>query len=229
VVGAPARGFSSGQALSLMESIANKTLPQGMSFEWTTMSFQEKLTGNQLYYLFGLSVLLVYLCLAGQYESWILPLAVLSAVPLALLGPVVALTSLGVANNLYTQIGLILMIALSAKNGILIVEMAREGRMVRGLPIVEAAVEASRSRFRPILMTSFAFGMGVLPLVLSTGAGASANISLGLSVLSGIIASTCLAVLFVPSFFAVLQHLDEARKGRKQAKTLEPVATGTAE
>ena len=229
VVGAPARGFSSGQALSLMESIANKTLPQGMSFEWTTMSFQEKLTGNQLYYLFGLSVLLVYLCLAGQYESWILPLAVLSAVPLALLGPVVALTSLGVANNLYTQIGLILMIALSAKNGILIVEMAREGRMVRGLPIGEAAVEASRSRFRPILMTSFAFGMGVLPLVLSTGAGASANISLGLSVLSGIIASTCLAVLFVPSFFAVLQHLDEARKARKQAKTLEPVATGTAE
>jgi hydrophobic/amphiphilic exporter-1 (mainly G- bacteria), HAE1 family len=120
------------------------------------------LTGNQLYYLFGLSVLLVYLCLAGQYESWILPLAVLSAVPLALLGPVVALTSLGVANNLYTQIGLILMIALSAKNGILIVEVAREGRIVHGKPILEAGVEASRIRFRPILMTSFAFGMGVL-------------------------------------------------------------------
>ena len=139
------------------------------------MSYQEKLTGNQLYYLFGLSVLLVYLCLAGQYESWILPLAVLSAVPLALLGPVIALTSLGVANNLYTQIGLILMIALSAKNGILIVEMAREGRLVHGMPILEAAVEASRSRFRPILMTSFAFGMGVLPLVLATGAGANAG------------------------------------------------------
>ncbi len=229
VVGAPARGFSSGQALSLMETIANKTLPPGMSFEWTTMAYQEKLTGNQLYYLFGLSVLLVYLCLAGQYESWILPLAVLSAVPLALLGPVVALTSLGVANNLYTQIGLILMIALSAKNGILIVEMAREGRLVRGLPILEAAVEASRSRFRPILMTSFAFGMGVLPLVLSTGAGASADISLGLSVLSGIIASTCLAVLFVPSFFAVLQRFEEARKARKQPKAFEPMRTGTAE
>ncbi|HEV2097662.1 MAG TPA: efflux RND transporter permease subunit [Stellaceae bacterium] len=229
VVGAPARGFSSGQALSLMETIADKTLPPGMSFEWTTMAFQEKLSGNQLYYLFGLSVLLVYLCLAGQYESWILPLAVLSAVPLALLGPVVALTSLGVANNLYTQIGLILMIALSAKNGILIVEMAREGRLVRGLPILEAAVEASRSRFRPILMTSFAFGMGVLPLVLSTGAGASADISLGLSVLSGIIASTGLAVLFVPSFFAVLQRFEEARKARKQPKAFEPVHTGTAE
>jgi hydrophobic/amphiphilic exporter-1 (mainly G- bacteria), HAE1 family len=217
VIGGPARGFSSGQALTTMENIAAKTLPPGMSYEWTTMAFQEKLTGNQLYYLFGLSVLLVYLCLAGQYESWILPLAVLSAVPLALLGPVVALTSLGVANNLYTQIGLILMIALSAKNGILIVEMAREGRLVRGLPIREAAVEASRLRFRPILMTSFAFGMGVLPLVLATGAGASADISLGLSVLSGIIASTCLAVLFVPSFFTVLQGFDEARKARKQA------------
>jgi hydrophobic/amphiphilic exporter-1 (mainly G- bacteria), HAE1 family len=221
IVGAPARGFSSGQALSQMENIADKTLPPGMSYQWTTMSYQEKRSGNQLYYLFGLSVLLVYLVLAGQYESWILPLAVLSAVPLALLGPVVALTSLGVANNLYTQIGLILMIALSAKNGILIVEMAREGHLVHGLSIREAAVEASRLRFRPILMTSFAFGMGVLPLVLSTGAGASANISLGLSVLSGIIASTGLAVLFVPSFFAVLQGLDERRKARK--KSLAPV------
>jgi HAE1 family hydrophobic/amphiphilic exporter-1 len=222
VVGAPARGFSSGQSLSLMESIADKTLPPGLSYQWTAMSFQEKLTGNQLYYLFGLSVLLVYLCLAGQYESWILPLAVLSAVPLALLGPVVALTSLGVANNLYTQIGLILMIALSAKNGILIVEVAREGRIVHGQPILEAAVEASRVRFRPILMTSFAFGMGVLPLVLATGAGANGRISLGLSVLSGIIASTCLAVLFVPSFFAVLQGMDERRKARKKPLAAVP-------
>jgi len=216
IVGAPARGVSSGQALTVMEEIAKKILPPGVSYEWTTMSYQEKLTGNQLYYLFGLSLLLVYLCLAGQYESWILPLAVLSAVPLALLGPVIALTSLGVANNLYTQIGLILMIALSAKNGILIVEMAREGRMVHGKPISEAAVEAARSRFRPILMTSFAFGMGVLPLVLATGAGANADISLGLSVLSGIIASTCLAVLFVPSFFSVLQGFEEWRKARKK-------------
>jgi HAE1 family hydrophobic/amphiphilic exporter-1 len=228
IVGSPARDFSSGQALSLMETIANTTLPPGMSYQWTAMSYQEKLTGNQLYYLFGLSVLLVYLCLAGQYESWILPLAVLSAVPLALLGPVVALTTLGVANNLYTQIGLILMIALSAKNGILIVEVAREGRMMRGLPMLEAAVEASRLRFRPILMTSFAFGMGVLPLVLATGAGAVSRISLGLSVLSGIIASTCLAVLFVPSFFAVLQRVDEARRAKKP-KLLEPVRTRTAE
>ena len=224
VIGAPARGVSSGQALATMENIAKNTLPSDVGYQWTTMSYQEKLTGNQLYYLFGLSVLLVYLCLAGQYESWILPLAVLSAVPLALLGPVVALTSLGVANNLYTQIGLILMIALSAKNGILIVEMAREGRIVHGKPILEAAVEASRSRFRPILMTSFAFGLGVVPLVLATGAGANGRISLGLSVLSGIIASTCLAVLFVPSFFTVLQGFEEWRKTRKKV----PVATPRA-
>jgi HAE1 family hydrophobic/amphiphilic exporter-1 len=223
VIGAPARGASSGEAIAALEMIAKETLPSDVGYQWTAMSYQEKLTGNQLYYLFGLSVLLVYLCLAGQYESWILPLAVLSAVPLALLGPVVALTGLGVANNLYTQIGLILMIALSAKNGILIVEMAREARMVHGKPILEAAVEASRLRFRPILMTSLAFGLGVVPLVLATGAGAVSRISLGLSVLSGIIASTCLAVLFVPSFFVVLQRFDEYRAARK-ARRKAPLA-----
>ncbi len=220
IIGAPARGTSSGQSITAMEDVAKNTLPSDVGYQWTAMSYQEKLTGNQLYYLFGLSVLLVYLCLAGQYESWILPLAVLSAVPLALLGPVIALTSLGVANNLYTQIGLILMIALSAKNGILIVEMAREGRVVHGKSILEAAVDASRMRFRPILMTSFAFGLGVVPLVLATGAGAVSRISLGISVLSGIIASTCLAVLFVPSFFVVLQKFDEYRAAKKSRRAV---------
>ena len=127
------------------------------------------------------------------------------------------MTSLGVANNLYTQIGLMLLIALSAKNGILIVEMAREGRVKDGKSILEAAVEASRSRFRPILMTSFAFILGVTPLVLATGAGANARKSLGISVFSGMIASTLLAVVFVPSFFVVLQKLDERRKKRPGA------------
>ena len=223
IVGGPARGFSSGQALTAMEQIARRVLPSDVSFEWTAMSYQEKITGNQLYYVFGLSVLLVYLCLAAQYQSWILPLAVLSAVPLALLGPVIALTSLGAANNLYTQIGLMLLIALSAKNGILIVEVARERRMVDGKSILEAAVDASRTRFRPILMTSFAFILGVLPLVLATGAGANARRSLGISVFSGMIASTCLAVLFVPSFFAVLQRFDERRKRKDPAATGGPI------
>ncbi|WP_298350928.1 efflux RND transporter permease subunit [Rhodoblastus sp.] len=221
IVGGPARGYSSGQALDTMEAIAKKILPDDVSFEWTAMSYQEKITGNQLYYVFGLSLLLVYLVLAGQYESWILPLAVLSAVPLALLGPVIALTGLGVANNLYTQIGLMLLIALSAKNGILIVEVARENRLFKNMSILDAAREASRARFRPILMTSFAFILGVVPLVVATGAGANARRSLGISVFSGMIASTLLAVLFVPSFFAVLQKFEESRKAKKQPAAKE--------
>ncbi|MBN9559891.1 MAG: multidrug efflux RND transporter permease subunit [Alphaproteobacteria bacterium] len=215
VVGSPAPGYSSGQAMALMEQIANATLPPGTGFEWTGMSYQEKVVGNQLYFAFGLAILLVYLCLAGQYESWILPLAVILAVPLALLGPVIALSAVGLDNNLYTQIGLMLLIALSAKNGILIVEVARERRMLDGEPILQAAIEASRTRFRPILMTSFAFILGVVPLVTATGAGAAARVSLGLSVFSGMIASTCLAVLFVPSFFVLLQSFEERRKARK--------------
>jgi hypothetical protein len=143
-------------------------------------------------------------------------LAVISAVPLALLGPVATFTSLRVDNNLYVQIGLMLLIALSAKNGILIVEVAREHRIFGGRPILEAAVDAARIRFRPIMMTSFAFILGVLPLVLATGAGANARRSLGLSVFTGMIASTCLAVVFVPAFFVVLQQLDERRKGKKK-------------
>ena len=146
-------------------------LPSDVSFEWTAMSYQENVTGNTLVYVFALSLLLVYLCLAGQYESWILPLSVLAAVPLALVGPVLALSAVGAANNLYVQIGLMLLIALSAKNGILIVEVAREERLIHGKPILEAAVEASRMRLRQILMTPFAFILGVLPLVLATGGG----------------------------------------------------------
>jgi hydrophobic/amphiphilic exporter-1 (mainly G- bacteria), HAE1 family len=215
IIGAPARGFSSGQAMAAMEGIAAKTLPSGVGYEWTAMSYQEKVTGSLLYFGFALSVLLVYLVLAGQYESWILPLAVISAVPLALLGPVTTLTSLGIDNNLYVQIGLMLLIALSAKNGILIVEVAREHRILDGKPILEAAVDAARTRFRPILMTSFAFILGVLPLVLATGAGANARKSLGISVFTGMIASTCLAVVFVPAFFVVLQRLDERKRKNK--------------
>ncbi|QRG09238.1 efflux RND transporter permease subunit [Xanthobacter dioxanivorans] len=215
VVGAESAGFSSGQALSLMEQIATSTLPPGAGFEWTAMSYQEKAVGNQIYYVFGLAILLVYFVLAGQYESWIQPMAVILAVPLALLGTVGALLGLGVANNLYTQIGLVLLIALASKNAILIVEYAREKR-AEGMEIMDAAVEASRLRFRPILMTSFAFILGVLPLVFATGAGANSRKSIGIAVVSGMLASTCLAVLFVPSFYTVLQRFEEKLKGRKK-------------
>jgi hydrophobic/amphiphilic exporter-1 (mainly G- bacteria), HAE1 family len=222
IIGLPASGFSSGEAMTLMEQIATRILPPGAGFEWTAMSYQEKLVGNQLYYIFALAMLLVYLVLAGQYESWFMPVAVLLAVPLSLVGPVTALMGLGIDNNLYTQIGLVLLIALSAKNAILIVEVARERRVFDGKPILESAVEAARARFRPILMTSFAFILGVLPLVLATGAGASARKSIGIAVFSGMLASTCLAVLFVPSFFVVVRRFEEWRAARK-GKAGKPV------
>ena len=215
VVGLPASGFSSGEAMALMEQIATKLMPPGAGYEWTAMSYQEKLVGNQLYYIFALAMLLVYLVLAGQYESWFMPVAVLLAVPLSLVGPVAALKGLGLDNNLYTQIGLVLLIALSAKNAILIVEVARERRVFDGKPILEAALEAARVRFRPILMTSFAFILSVVPLVLASGAGANARKSLGIAVFSGMLASTCLAVLFVPSFFVVVRRFEEWRAARK--------------
>jgi HAE1 family hydrophobic/amphiphilic exporter-1 len=217
IIGLPAQGVSSGQALTLMEEIARRTLPPGTGFEWSSMSYQEKLVGNQMYIVFALALLLVYLVLAGQYESWYAPISVILAVPLSFIGPVVALSALvesGLNNNLYVQIGLVLLMALSAKNAILIVEFARELRAA-GKPILDAATEAARARFRPIVMTSFAFILGVVPLVLASGAGASARVSIGITVFTGMLASTCLAVLFVPPFFAVVQRFEEWRTARK--------------
>jgi HAE1 family hydrophobic/amphiphilic exporter-1 len=226
VIGLPAPGFSSGEAIALMEQIAERTLPRGAAFEWTAMSYQEKAVGNQMYIVFALAMLLVYLVLAGQYESWYAPVSVILSVPLALVGPVLALKGLNVDNNLYTQIGLVLLIALAAKNAILIVEVAREWRVRDGKPILESAIGAAQARFRAILMTSFAFIISMIPLVVATGAGASARKSIGLTVFTGMIASTCLAVLFVPSLFVVVQRFEEWRKSRRQPKTAapEPVA-----
>src|SRR5258707_65147 len=217
IIGLPAQGVSSGQALTLMEEIARRTLPPGTGFEWSAMSYQEKLVGNQMYIVFALALLLVYLVLAGQYESWYAPISVILSVPLSFIGPVLALSALtesGLNNNLYVQIGLVLLMALSAKNAILIVEFARELRAA-GRPILDAATEAARARFRPIVMTSLAFILGVVTLVLASGARASARVSIGMTVFTGMIASTCLAVLFVPPVFAVMQRFEEWRKARK--------------
>ncbi len=209
--GATNDAFSSGQGLATMANIAQGALQPGMSYEWTAMSYQEKLAGDAIYLIFALALLLTYCVLAAQYESWATPAAVMLAVPLALLGTVGALLRLGVANNIYVQIGLVLLIALSAKNAILIVEMAREGRAA-GAGIEAATLAAARVRFRPIVMTSLTFILGVLPLVLAHGAGASARKSLGLAVATGMLASTCLAVLFVPAYYVVLQRWLESRR-----------------
>ena len=208
--GAAAPGISSGQALSLMEQLAATKLPQSMSYEWTGMSFQEKRVGSQAMYVFALGVLMVYLVLAGQYESWLMPAAVIMVVPLALLGTVVAVSVRGMDNNIYTQIGIVLIIALASKNAILIVEFARELRQ-HGRSINDAAIEAAKLRFRPILMTSFAFILGIVPLVNATGAGAASRQALGTAVMGGMIAATVLAVFFVPVFYVLMQRLSEWR------------------
>src|SRR5215472_14065983 len=198
--------YSSGQALDLMEQIAGETLPQGMGYEWTGLSYQEKLLGNQIYFIFALSIILVYLVLAGQYESWTDPIAVILVVPTALIGILAAVAVRRFPVDLYTQIGLVLMIALAAKNAILIVEFARQ-LTEEGMATVEAAVEATRRRFRPILMTSIAFILGVVPLVTASGAGAASQQSLGTVVFGGMLASTLLAIPFVPVFFIAVRGL----------------------
>ena len=194
-----------------MEQMAASKLPQSMGYEWTAISYQEKAVGGEAFLIFGLAVLLVFLVLAAQYESWTNPLAVVLVVPLA---TVIAVAVRGMDNSVYTQIGVVLLIALASKNAILIVEFAREQR-ARGESVAEAAVEAARLRFRPILMTSFAFIFGVFPLVIADGAGAASRRALGTAVFGGMLTSTFLAVLFVPVFYVVVQGLSERWAARR--------------
>lgn len=220
IIGSGTPGYSSGQVLEVLSQLAADTLPEGVSYEWTGMSYQELQVGNTQILVFSLSIILVFLVLAGQYESWAAPMAVLSAVPLALSGIVIALLSTGLDNNIYVQIGLVLMIALSAKNAILIVEVALEEHR-KGMDLVESALHASRERFRPIVMTSIAFILGVMPLMFATGAGAASRVSIGLTVFSGMIASTTLAVALVPVFYVKIMGLLE-RNTHKDEDSDEP-------
>ncbi len=206
ILGAGGAGYSSGQVIDALEKLAKTNLSESVTFEWTAMSYQEKLVGSTVVLVFALSILLVYLVLAAQYESWVAPIPVILAVPLALVGTVVALFITGLANNIYVQIGLVLMIALASKNAILIVEVALEAKHA-GLSLVDAALKASHERFRPIVMTSIAFILGVVPLLTASGAGAAARVSIGITVFSGMIASTCLAVALVPIFFVQIEGL----------------------
>jgi HAE1 family hydrophobic/amphiphilic exporter-1 len=202
--GAAAPGTSSGQALAAMERISRETLPPGFDFAWSGLSLEERRSGAQAAFLFALSLVVVYLVLAAQYESWVLPFIILLGVPIAIVGGLGAQHLRGLANDVFCQVGLVLLIGLAAKNSILIVEFAEQLRE-RGLPILDAAVEASRIRLRPILMTSFAFILGVLPLAVATGAGAGARNSVGTSVAGGMLASTLLSVIFIPVLYVVIR------------------------
>lgn len=207
-------GYSSGEALRIMEQIADKDLSNALGYEWTGTAFQEKRVGSEAIYIFVVAILLVYLVLAAQYESWILPISVILVVPLGLLGAVAAVASRGMEINIYTQIGIVLIIALASKNAILIVEFARDLR-AEGQPILKAAAAAAHMRFRPIIMTSFAFILGVVPLVLANGAGAAGQRALGTAVFGGMLASTLLAIFFIPIFYVLFQSLDEKVRKHK--------------
>jgi HAE1 family hydrophobic/amphiphilic exporter-1 len=204
--GSGAPGRSSGQAIADMEALAKKTLPNGMTFEWSGLSLEEIESGGKALILFALGLVFVYLTLAAQYESFVLPFIVLLAVPVALLGAVGALALRGLDNNVYCQIGLVMLIGLSSKNAILIVEFAEQLR-AKGSSIEDAAIEAARIRLRPILMTSLAFILGVVPLVLATGAGKAGRISVGTTVFGGMIAATTLNLIFIPLLYVLVRTL----------------------
>jgi multidrug efflux pump len=205
VFGGGATGISSGDAIETVERIAKANLPDGYQIAWTGQAYQEKRTGSAAMFAFGFAIIMVFLILAAQFETWALPLAVIMAVPFALAGALTAVLMRGMTNDIYFQIGLITLIGLAAKNAILIVEFASQ-KMEEGMPIAEAALEAARLRFRPIVMTSMAFILGIVPLVFATGAGAAARQSMGTGVLGGMLLATFVATIFIPLFFTWLSN-----------------------
>jgi HAE1 family hydrophobic/amphiphilic exporter-1 len=216
ITGNPAPGQSSGQALLAMEELARQQLPPGFDFAWAGQSLEERKAGGQAGLIFGLSLLLVYLVLSAQYESFVLPFIILLGVPLAVFGALSAQLLRGFSNDVFCQVGLVLLVGLAAKNSILIVEFAEQLRE-RGLSIVDAAIESARIRLRPILMTSFAFILGVLPLALATGAGAAARNSVGTTVAGGMLASTFLSIVFIPVLYVVIRSLFPGRAHRDRS------------
>jgi multidrug efflux pump subunit AcrB len=219
ITGTPAAGFSTGDSIKKIKEIADKTLPAGYGFEWSGASYQEVQAGSQAPYVLAFGLVMVFLVLAAQYEKWSLPLAVILAVPFGLFGAISAVYLFGMPQDIYFQVGLLTLIGLAAKNAILIVEFAANERR-EGKSIVEAALEAARLRLRPILMTSLAFVLGVLPLAISTGAGAAGRRSIGTGIMGGMIAATFLAIIFVPLFFVIIQTVTE-KFSRKSAEPSE--------
>ena len=203
IQGQPAPGVSSGEAMDEMEKLAGQ-LP-GTTTAWAGQSFQERLSSGQAPLLYGISLLVVFLCLAALYESWSIPLAVLLVVPLGLVGAVFAVTLRGLNNDVYLQIGLLTTMGLASKNAILMIEFAEQAER-KGARVIDAALEAARIRLRPILMTSFSFIFGVLPLAIATGAGANSRIAIGTAVIGGMLTATILAVFYIPLFFVLVRR-----------------------
>jgi multidrug efflux pump len=224
--GAPAPGYSTGQAQKAIEEVARSELPRGMTYEWTELTYQQILAGDTMAYVFPLVVLLVFIVLAALYESLSLPLAVILIVPMVLFSAILGVQLSGGDNNIFTQIGLIVLVGLACKNAILIVEFAKD-REAAGETAWQAVLDACRLRLRPILMTSVAFIMGVVPLVLSHGAGAEMRHAMGVAVFSGMLGVTAFGLVLTPVFYLTLRKLT-ARRARAAKSTALQVATGDA-
>jgi multidrug efflux pump len=224
VLGAPAAGKSSGDAMNTIERLA-KELPPGVDLAWTGLSYQERLSGSQAPALYAISLLVVFLCLAALYESWSIPFSVMLVVPLGVIGALLAATLRGLSNDIYFQVGLLTTIGLSAKNAILIVEFAKE-QMEHGKDLISATLEAVRLRLRPILMTSLAFALGVLPLALATGAGSGGQNAIGTGVLGGMLSATILGIFFVPVFFVSVRKRFPGKTASETASPQQPASEG---
>jgi multidrug efflux pump subunit AcrB len=220
--GANAPGVSTGEAMALVEDMIAKKDPQGIGYEWTALSFQEKRAAGTAGLVFLLALTVVYLILSALYESWSIPLAVIFSIPLAVLGAMLGVMLRGMDNNIYTQVGLVLLVGLGAKNAILIVEFAKANRE-QGMAIVDSVVEAARLRLRPILMTALAFILGVLPLVHATGAGAASRQAIGTAVFYGMIGNTLLGLVFTPVLYVAIASVSEKlARVRRAAPTESP-------
>ncbi|MBA4396694.1 MAG: hydrophobe/amphiphile efflux-1 family RND transporter [Syntrophus sp. (in: bacteria)] len=222
--GEPAPGKSSGEAMRAMEEIVAK-LPQGIGYEWNALSYQERMTGSQAPLLYAFSILVIFLCLAALYESWPIPISILLALPLGAIGGVIASSLMGFHNDVYFQIGLLTTLGLTTKNAILIVQFAK-ARMEEGMGLIEATLEGTKLRFRPIVMTSLAFGFGVLPLALTTGAGAGAQNAIGTGVLGGMVTATFLVIIFSPLFFVLIEKFFGKNKKRDAAEAADVNSPG---
>jgi HAE1 family hydrophobic/amphiphilic exporter-1 len=223
IIGAAAPGYSSGQALSALEEVAAKTLPQEMGYAWNALSYQEKIAQGGTAKVLGLSLIFVFLILAALYESWSLPFSVLLSTPVAVFGAYLGLLARKFDNNVYAQIGLVMLVGLTAKNAILIVEFARD-KMKEGRGIVDSALEGARLRLRPILMTSFAFIFGCIPLWIADGAGAASRRIMGTAVVSGMLAATMLGIFLIPSLFVLVERLAGGKELAPRLTAAEPVA-----